>query len=473
MWHKDLLSSALKQNLEFEFSGAKIDFDSRNIKKGDIFIALSGSNGDGEDYALDAHKKGASYVVVKDKQENIPENRQIIVDDTYNCLLELAKFKRAEFQGKIVAITGSVGKTTTKDICQFVFSKLAKTYSSYGNFNNHIGMPLCLANLDLLAEFAFFELGMNHLGEIRFLTKILRPDVAIITKITDAHIGNFSGIEGIIEAKSEIVEGLSQTGKLILNASDNNFKNLYEFIRSKYAINPKNILVVSASDSRPSLPDEIIMPIEYLGYEYLPDFCLKVIFKGQEQVKKQIIVPSFKSSLIMNFLLPFVLLESFGKRYDEILNETQSYYITKGRGYISYINYNNKKICLIDESYNSSPEAVRAMLSDLKAYCKLYSQKITFFMGDMLELGSMSQKLHLDLAKDILDAKISQFVAIGTEIYLLYKNLSKEDLSCSYYSKVTDLLPKLDEHINSEGIVVVKGSRGMKTDLVVKQLEGK
>ena len=231
MWTRKNLSEALNVDERICHFGRNISIDSRTIKKDDIFLAFKGERFDGHDFLHQAQDKMVSCAIVERVNKNIIIP-QIKVKNCYHALIELAKYRiKLAKNTKIIAITGSVGKTSLKENLQFILNKSYKCYYSKGNFNNHIGVPLSAINLDLESDFAIFELGMNHEKEISFLTKIIMPDIAVITRISDSHIGNFKNISGIINAKLEIIDGLKKNGKLIIG-NDNCFSLIQRAVKN-------------------------------------------------------------------------------------------------------------------------------------------------------------------------------------------------------------------------------------------------
>ncbi|MGB1539898.1 MAG: UDP-N-acetylmuramoyl-tripeptide--D-alanyl-D-alanine ligase, partial [Rickettsiales bacterium] len=209
---------------ELEASGFSID--SRTIEPGQVYIALLGERVDGHDYVADALEKGAAAALVHHVAEGVAESAQLVVEDTFEALRDLAAYHRNRLTGKIIGITGSVGKTGTKEALRLALGSKGKTYASHGNFNNHIGAPLCLVNMPLDAKFGVFEMGMNHVGEISQLSLLIRPHLAIITTVEAVHIEFFDSEEAIADAKAEIFDGMDEDGIATLNADNPHFLRL-------------------------------------------------------------------------------------------------------------------------------------------------------------------------------------------------------------------------------------------------------
>jgi UDP-N-acetylmuramoyl-tripeptide--D-alanyl-D-alanine ligase len=226
MWNSESLTAALGADIQTKYDATRIEFNSQNVEKGDLFIALKGAR-DGHLFVQDAIARGANLAIVEYYPENIDRSRLIKVDSCLDALNSLAIYNRSRLKAKIIAITGSVGKTSTKEAFNIAFSNIGKVFSGRGNFNNHLGLPINVASIPLDTDYVILELGMNHSGEIRALTKILRPDIAIITKIAPAHLAFFNSVKDIAMAKSEIFEGLSKDGVAIINKDDEYFELMH------------------------------------------------------------------------------------------------------------------------------------------------------------------------------------------------------------------------------------------------------
>lgn len=457
MLNRKILEEIFKVKLAEDFTG-KINFNSQEITEGDVFIALPGEQKHGMDYAISACENGAAYVITPKLIVGLAAEKQIVISDPLAALIKIAEYKREVFKGKIIAITGSMGKTTVKDFSNFIFAKKFKTYASFGNFNNHIGMPLCLANLDLEAEFAFFELGMNHSNEISYLSKILRPDIAIITCIANAHIGNFNHISEIAAAKLEIADGLNEKGVLLVNNADKNFQILQQEL-TKLSLNKEQIHYLGAKNN---------FAFELMSVRKTADFLIEVVFKivGEEYSFK---INDFRLSAAINYIFPFYLLFLFKKQFTDILPEIADYTATLGRGSFAQLKFREKNIFLIDETYNSNPDAVKALLRDLSEFHDKY--EICLLLGDMLELGEEAKEFHLSLAKYVEQAQINKLITIGAMMKRLHDKLHGKVRILAHYDSSSDFLVDIADYIANKDLVVIKGSRGIKMDAIVKKLK--
>ena len=243
LWTSAEVSKVIGVKIESIWLCNGIEFDSRKVKKGNIFFALPGTKLDGHNFIKDAVKSGAVALIVnKTYKSNIYSNKLIKVDDVYKALILMANEarKRVIKASNIIAITGSSGKTSTKEMIKSAFTELGLTYSNPGSFNNHVGVPYSLANMAYNTEFGIFELGMNNINEIRKLSNLVRPNIAIITNVSEAHIGNFNSIKDVVKAKAEIFEGIENNGNILINRD---FKYYDEVI--KYSKNLKNINIIT------------------------------------------------------------------------------------------------------------------------------------------------------------------------------------------------------------------------------------
>jgi UDP-N-acetylmuramoyl-tripeptide--D-alanyl-D-alanine ligase len=249
LWTSEQIANATNSCSTGNWQASRVVIDSRDIKSGDLFIALKGEIHDAHKFVSQALSTGAVAAIVQDIPPNMSKDdeRLLVVDDTTDALQNLVITARRRLTGKLIGITGSVGKTSLKEALSLVLSNFGSTYATKGNFNNHIGMPLTLANMPEDTDFAIIEMGMNHSGEIAHLTKISRPNIAIITNVEAAHIEFFANVEEIADAKTEIIEGLEPNGVLLL-PSDNQH---YQYMKDKaidFGINN----IVSFGTNRPT-----------------------------------------------------------------------------------------------------------------------------------------------------------------------------------------------------------------------------
>ena len=434
--------------------------DTRTIKKGDTYIGIKGENFDGSLFWKDAFEKGASTVIIQKieiNQEDIEryksDNKNIIqVNDTKKALEEMAIAKRNMY-GKnliVIGVTGSVGKTSTKDIIANVLSKKYKTLKTEGNNNNDIGLPLTILRLKS-HEAAVIEMGMNHFGEISNLTKIAKPTVAVITNIGTSHIGNLGSRENILKAKLEILEGMEKPIVVINNDND----LLHEW-------NQKN-------------KDKI--EIHTFGIENKSDCMAENIKYGENNstFKCKFLNESFELDVPMqgeHFILNALCASTVGKLCNlektQIMEEVKNFTLTKKRMEISKT---ETGITLINDSYNASFESMKAAIEYL---ANTNSKRKIAVLGDMFELGDFSEELHRKVGKEVAKNKIDILFCIGENSKYIVEEAKNNKMEKIYYFKTKEeLINALKNNLKCEDAVLFKASNGMKLFEVVDDLKNK
>ena len=399
-----ILSRIIKTKTQYNFNGVSID--SKKIKKRNLFIAIKGKSRDGHNYVSDAIKKGASYCVVSQKMKNVSQKKLINLNNTNIFLNELACKKRIASKAKIVAITGSAGKTSVKEMLGALLNNFSNTYFSPKSYNNHYGVPISLSNLEFNHCYGVFEIGMSKPGEIKNLSKLVKPDIAIITNIAEAHIENFSNLKGIARAKSEIIDYIKKDGTLIINRDDIFFDYLSVLAKKK------KIKIVSFGLSNKA--DVRLLSIKKLKNEKV--FKIKVINKIYYLKANDINIHNILSSL--------AVLKIFNLDIKKIIKFFQFLKPLSGRGKIHNIFRYKEKFNLIDESYNANPLTMKnaiIRLSNIKRNnCKKY-----LLLGDMLELGNKSNFHHKNLSRIINNADIDKVFVYGNKILKTFKDINK------------------------------------------------
>lgn len=457
MWKVDDIIEALEikecdiSNIE-NISGVSID--TRTIKSGDLFIAIKGENFDGNDFIQEAEKNGAVVAIVerKDSKASIP---QILVTDAYQALVALAQYKRKYSKATFVAITGSVGKTSCKSALHQILSLYDKSYASIGNYNNHIGLPLSLVNMPNDIRFGVFELGMNHIGEIKYLSDILRPDFAWITIVNDAHSENFEFEEEIVHAKAEIFSGLNQDGIIILNNDDKNYSKLLEKATEQYK---------HQEDRVKSYGENIHGKLIIKEIELNQNQEFMVTFLFQEETH-QITFSFYNIALIRLLLGIIVILSELKLDYKKSFSHFAEIHPIAGRGNI--IKKNN--ITIIDDSYNANPASMNAAFDNLNVLGEISGNRTVAIIGTMLELGNNSIKKHLELEESLVKNRIKKVITIGKYMENLHHSLPL-DMRVIHLDCTENNISQIKPHLQKDDIVLVKASRGVKTDLIVKEL---
>ena len=398
-----LINKIINRKLNKGFYGVSID--SKSVKKGNLFLAIKGKRKDGHNYLNEAILKGASHCVISKNFNKIKKNKVIKVSNTYSFLKKLAILKRKYTDGKIIAVTGSSGKTTVKNLIGKLLNNYGDTYFSPRSFNNSYGVPLSLCNLQQEHKFGVFEIGMSKKGEINNLSKLVKPNIAIITNIAEAHIENFKNLNDIAKAKGEIIDNISTSGYLIMDR-DNKYFN---YFRSK--AEKRNIRVISVGKNKKSII-KIVKIKKFHKYKLL---TIKS-FKKEYKIKT-------KDQIIENVAYAIAVLEILNLDVDKIKNKIKDIKVLEGRGKISQIKYKNLNFNLVDESYNANPLSMKQSilnLSNIKNNCRKF-----ILLGDMLELGDKSKVLHENLSSIINNSKIKKLFIHGEHIMDTYKNVKK------------------------------------------------
>jgi len=425
-----------------------VTLDSRHIKKGDLFVAIKGPVCDGHDFVKSAFENGAGAALVS---QEVPgaSGPQIIVNDTEDALEVLAKAARRRSKGKIIAITGSFGKTSTKEALGLILGKQGKTTFTQGSFNNHWGVPLCVSRLHSQDDYGVFELGMNHAGELTPLSKIVQPDVALITTVGGGHAGNFSSIKEIAKAKAEIFAGMKPGATAILNR-DNEY---YDYLAS--IVHEHQLKIISfgqhtSADFRIERYQETPSGLE-----------IKLSYNG---TSVEYSIPAFAHHWAWNSAGALASVYEAGGDVAKAATALSEYEIPAGRGKINHYPYMSGQITVIDDSYNAGPDSMRASI-DVLSKIRLNSggRKIAV-LGDMLELGDKSSDEHKALWPYLEKANIDALFACGVEIKALVDKVP-QCIVQGYSEDAMQVLPLLTEYVDENDVVLVKGSRGQRAYL--------
>jgi UDP-N-acetylmuramoyl-tripeptide--D-alanyl-D-alanine ligase len=403
-----------------------VSIDTRKIGANSLFVAIKGENFDANTFAKEALEKGASYVIIDDKNYFI-DQRTILVDNSLIALQELAKYHRQYLKLPIIALTGSNGKTTTKELINVVLSKKFKTKATVGNLNNHIGVPLTLLSFNAETEFGIVEMGANHKKEIEFLCEIAKPDFGYITNFGKAHLEGFGGVEGVIEGKSEMYNYLSQNDKLaFINLEDKIQVEKSKTLKSySFGINKEvanvNISSIAANPFVQIQFSNLFIQTHLIGLYNANNINAALTigkYFGVEEV-------AIKEAL-----------ESY------IPENNRSQLITKGTNQI------------ILDAYNANPSSMAVAIEN---FLQLEQSNKIMILGDMFELGNESQEEHKTIINSLLDKK-------GITIYFVGKEFFKNKVGSPNFS-FFETFDTFSEHLQELKIntssILIKGSRGM------------
>ena len=443
-----LINKLIKRKKNYEFSG--VSFNSKDIKKKNLFIALKGNNKDGHNFVEEAIRKGASYAVVTKINKKYYQ-KQIRVKNTKIFLNNLAKLKRQNSEAKIIAITGSSGKTTLKTLLGKVLKKYKETYFAPKSYNNSYGVPISLNNLEASHQYGVFEIGMNKPGEIKKLSEIVKPHIAIITNISEAHIQNFKNLKGIAKAKAEIIKNVKKNGTIILNKDDKFFK----YFNKLSKIN--KLKVVSFGISKKS-DVSLVSKKDYKNYQTIKIKIFNEIIKINNQSKIR----------VSNLLALLAVLKILKVDLKDIQNKLKNFEPLEGRGKTHKVNRYKTKFNLVDESYNANPKSMADAIDNFSKIKDISSKKY-LLLGDMLELGSKSELYHKNLSKFINRAEIDKLFVYGKKILNTYKYTYPEKRGNVLQSK-NDFDDVFSNVLKKGDYLMIKASNGIGLNELSKQI---
>ena len=437
---KILGNNDLKDLKDVNYDGVSIN--TKTIKKNNIFFAIRGKNTDGHKFAKEAIKKGAIKLIVSKKIKQLSKNKIIKVKNTFSSLNNLAKVTRNNSSAKIIGITGSVGKTTLKNLISFSLKNYGKVYHSPHSYNNRFGVPLSLSNLRSDIDYGVFEIGMDRKGEIDNLSKMVKPEIAIITNISGVHFKNFNTLKDIAKAKAEIINNISKGGNIVLN-KDSEF---FSFLSNKAKKNGINVTAFSLTKRS---------DIFLVGIKKIKNY-----FRLKINVKNKFFYFDTKYStnnFINNILACISTMSVLNLNLNKIKKKFINFKIPEGRGDIKIVKKFNKRFKFIDESYNASPLSMISAIKNMNYYTRNKNNRKLVFLGDMLELGKKSKKFHRTLSVAINRSDIDKVFVCGKYIKETFNYLSTNKKG-----KVFKNLREAHDHfgkiIHNNDLLMVKGS---------------
>jgi len=433
-----------------------IALDSRSVRQGDLFVALKGERVDGHDYVAQALANGAAAAMVERWPHVIgPEAPLLVVKNALDGLRALGRAARSRSSAKIAAVTGSVGKTGTKEMLARVLARQAKTYASAGNLNSESGAPLALARLPEDARYAVLELGMNKPGEIRANTAIVRPHVALVTTVEAVHLEFFGSIEAIADAKAEIFEGLVPGGAAILNRDNPQFERLADRALSFGA----RILTFGEHEMANARATKIVVK-EHCA-------CIAANVEG-ESVAYKIAMPGRHWAI--NSLAVLLAAKALGADLALAAVELAQAGPLRGRGERRHIRFPVGRFLLVDESYNASPVATKAAIESFASAPVGSRGRRIAVLGDMRELGPTAKALHEALAPAIVAAKIDRVFTCGPLMRALHDALPPA-IRGGHAADSVAVAPLVAGTARAGDAILVKGSLGSRMAVVVEALE--
>ena len=419
--------------------------DSRTIKPGDLFFALRGPNYDGHAYASKVFAQGAVAVVVDRELDgsSAPPGRVLRVEDSLQALQQLGARARESWGGRVVAVTGSAGKTTTKDLIAEMLSEQYLTSKSQGNLNNHIGVPLSLLRIDDAAQIAVIEMGMNHGGEIRQLAAMAKPETGVVTNVGPAHMESFESLDGVAAAKRELIEALPPEGVAVLNADDervSRFDIAHRGRTVKYGLAPN-------ADVR---GEDVELSPEGVGFRV-----------GQTRFQSNL----HGSHNVSNLLASIAVAGIYGIAPERLTGRIRNFTPAKMRGE----SFHHQGVLVYNDCYNSNPDAVRAMLDLLK---QTPAKKRIAVLGEMLELGHWAETLHREVGNYVAKSGIHVLVGIrGAACYMMdAAQRAGLPVDAAFFFDDPKEAGRLVRSLASPGdAILFKGSRGVHVEQALEE----
>ena len=411
--------------------------DSRNVVADSLFFALKGESFNGNKFALDTLEKGCRYAIVDEKSYAI-DDRFILVDDVLTCLQDLAREHRRTLGIPILAITGTNGKTTTKELLNEVLKQKFKTSATQGNFNNHIGVPLTLLAMNAETEFGIVEMGANHPGEIKMLCEIAEPNYGLITNVGKAHLEGFGSFEGVKKTKKELYDYLAQNGgEVFINCENEHLMGMLNQQKTiLYGNSEEAFSKARFLQAEPKLIIELRSPI------------------GKLYIKTQLIgAYNFENVLAAVTLGRYFKIDEI-----DIKEALESYTPSNNRSQLLKTDDN----VLFLDAYNANPTSMRAAIDNFAA---MKMKNKVLILGDMLELGEESEKEHLHVLDLLKEKELSNTILVGN----IFSSLAS-DYKYDAFKSVEDLLVYLEKSVLKNKYILIKGSRGIKLEKTIEKL---
>jgi UDP-N-acetylmuramoyl-tripeptide--D-alanyl-D-alanine ligase len=457
-WTAAEIAAATQGKTTGAWNATSVTIDSRFVQPGALFVALPGTKVDGHDFVQKALAAGASAALVSKPVAGVDAAQLVVVPDVEKALQAMGHAARARSHAKFIGVTGSVGKTGSKEMLAKALAPLGRTYATKGNYNNHLGVPLTLCNMPLDAEFAIIEMGMNHTGETHPLSMIAKPDVALITTVEAVHLEHFANVEAIADEKAAIFDGMNGKGVAVLNADNAHFARLKKHAEAKgldrvLSFGTAKNALCRMTDYRIEDAQTVVEAViagTSIGYR------LGTI--GKHWAVASLAVLAIVDALGGDLAKSAAALEYFSE--------------PKGRGKITQLTVKGGQLRLIDDSYNASPVSVAGAISKVAELKRASKQPVRTLvvLGDMLELGEAAEDLHVGLVPAIINNQMDLVFAAGTFMQKMYDALP-DAMKGAYRPTSKELAPVVVQQLRGGDLVLVKGSRGSRMDVVVDAIE--
>lgn len=461
IWNKKSLSEALSIDVtELDGAGA-VCYNSSDVKKGDIFVAMPANalptikgTKDSHIYVKDALERGAVLAIVEHDIDGVDKNKLLIVPNSFDALQKMASYKRAKSKAKFICITGSAGKTSTKEALALALSHFSPTFANPGTFNNELGVPLTLASMPDDAKYVVMEVGMNHAGEISPLMSQIMPDIVMINNILPVHLENFDSLDGIADAKLEILDGLKHGGTAIFNADS----EYYDYCCTK-AIKKGAGKILGFGNQNADCQlveysfDGLLSHVEALIGKHKISFTTKVA--GRHRV--------------LNLIAVLTVCYALDLDINEAAKAFKKAIPPKGRGEMHEVSFNGHKCVVIDDAYNAGPVSTIASLHHLRDLDHSYK---VIILANMMELGPEEIEYHKSLLPHIISAGVKRVYTSGHLMYELHKVIP-DDIWKKHFNSYRDIEEDLDNIVDRDMMILLKGSKSQKLSHIVDVLINK
>lgn len=414
--------------------------DTRTIGVNDLFFPLKGSKRDGHEFLSEALQKASGAVISKEINFNFKNKTVVLVEDTLKALQSVAKYLRKKFKGKVIAVVGSNGKTTTKELISELLSVKYKVLKTEGNLNNHIGVPLCLSRLESDTEIMVLELGTNKHGDIRQLCEIVYPEYALITNIGYEHLEGFGSLHGVRDGELEI---LPFVNTVFANGDD-------QFLMKGFKNWNGNLLTFGLGRDCHFRADNIVLENEYAEFDIISDFLKFSLRTNLTGIYNVYNVTGAVSVAVFFGILPI-----------DIQQKLRIFYPVKMRGEIIKIN----GLEILFDAYNANPSSMKAALQELSRRKK--QRKAVAVLGDMLELGQLSEEAHEEMGRWIKEFGIEVFIGVGKMVKNALKNIDGQ-----IFDTPSEAGEYLKKQLKGSEVILIKGSRAMEMEKVLEVLMG-
>ncbi|HWL22739.1 MAG TPA: UDP-N-acetylmuramoyl-tripeptide--D-alanyl-D-alanine ligase [Ureibacillus sp.] len=429
-----------------------VSIDTRTIKKGDLFIPFRGEKVNGHQYVAKAFENGAAATLWMKDEPNPPSNVPVLfVEDSEIALQEMARSYRNEHKAIFIGITGSNGKTSSKDILASALSPYYKVQKTIGNFNNQLGLPITILSLDEDTEIAVLEMGMSGFGEIEFLSKLAKPQYVVITNIGEAHMQDLGSREGIAKAKFEIIKGLNENGILFYDGDEPLLQNLVgkepNLNVESFGFNQENSLIASN-----------IITTEKGSH-----------FTVRGELNGEFFIPVLGKHQVKNALNAMLIAKSIGLRDDQIHFGIEQAKLTDMR---MQLIPTNKNILFINDAYNAAPTSMAAAIQFIQTTTMRPEKWLV--LGDMLELGDDEKSFHESIAEVINEKEIERVCLFGSRMHWLYEKLRNKypnDKLIHTNDDYQQIVQYINQHANENSLILLKGSRGMKLETILESFK--